>query len=1073
MKNTINLLLILLVFSQRISAQNTLDNAGLGPATPAEAAYSLRLLSSGYTGAAIQVRRSSDDVTQDIGFTSGGYLDTTALLSFTDNSNAYVSIWYDQSGNARDMIKTDFNQQPQIVFSGTFKYIGSRVAIDFNDNKGLVYEGALQLYSICTVIKSESTVWPNYHSILDATPRIGGILSNNGTNFWQDAPQIEIWKNGVKKTNNESLSPVDEGMILSFSSQTSIVSRIFIGNFDAGSNGGSILENEAVAFGSLLSNTDRKIIECNQGVYYSIVTDCNTVINVQPSNTDYATCVNNSTIPLTINASGLDLTYQWYSNTVASNSGGSLINGATNSSFTPPTITEGTTYYYVEVTGSVGSMVVSDVSGAITVDSSPTINISPLNPTIINGDSILLTATGASSFLWGKDYSNPISKVADAKMAVGLRKLNNSYTGPAIRLIRETDNAQADFGFINNDLDTIAIKTFLGEANGYCAILYDQSGNGNNMEQPNTGQQPLLVTAGLNGKPILQLTPGTSLYNNTDNSTPFTVLYTVRQTGPSRGRVLAGLNNNWLLGYWGGNMNAAYFEGWVSQSGGITADSNPYVYSATGDGTISAFYQNGVLIDSNGNGTSGPNGLTLNGNESSNAEVAELFVFDRKLNEDDRSYMENSSGNYYDIIEGLSQPGATYMAAPTVTTQFNVIGYSANQGCVVYDSSLVRVHNPPNLGNFTSMVRTTYETSFTLNKPSSKGSGAFTFTSSNPSVATIQDTIVQIKGAGVTTILATQAEDDTYYSDTISAILNVNTVIVNTKSGEITSTKTDYVNKNGELSGNTGLNKNGAIVITKYISDGLSSQTAANSAMEIKQNFPDAPDGQYWIRFPNGSVKQIYCIMNNAVNGGGWMLMMKTTAGNTFNYDSPYWTTDNTLNESDVTRNDGDAKYETMNSFLAKDMLALWPDIPSDYNNSSTGGSINLAASYNNWSWLQNNFNNGEKITPLQFFSTANNNFLGDAELYEGKGTAFSGQGDVRFYGFNYTGNNNARVRWGFGWNENGGGLYPDGDQGSNDVSGGIGMSSSYGEYSAGDRINCCENSVGINRSARVEIYVR
>ena len=44
---------------------------------------------------------------------------------------------------------------------------------------------------------------------------------------------------------------------------------------------------------------------------------------------------------------------------------------------------------------------------------------------------------------------------------------------------------------------------------------------------------------------------------------------------------------------------------------------------------------------------------------------------------------------------------------------------------------------------------------------------------------------------------------------------------------------------------------------------------------------------------------------------------------------------------------------------------------------------------------------------------------------------------------------------------------------GSNDVSGGIGMDSGFGSYSAGDRINCCQDTTGINRSARVEIYVR
>lgn len=62
-------------------------------------------------------------------------------------------------------------------------------------------------------------------------------------------------------------------------------------------------------------------------------------------------------------------------------------------------------------------------------------------------------------------------------------------------------------------------------------------------------------------------------------------------------------------------------------------------------------------------------------------------------------------------------------------------------------------------------------------------------------------------------------------------------------------------------------------------------------------------------------------------------------------------------------------------------------------------------------------------------------------------------------------------MRWGFGWNENDSNLYPVGNQSSNDVSGGIGMS--FNSYSAGDSIGCCQDSTDINRSARVEIYIR
>jgi len=47
---------------------------------------------------------------------------------------------------------------------------------------------------------------------------------------------------------------------------------------------------------------------------------------------------------------GGTLKYQWYKNTTDSNSGGTMISGATSKSYMPPTGTEGTTYYYVMIT---------------------------------------------------------------------------------------------------------------------------------------------------------------------------------------------------------------------------------------------------------------------------------------------------------------------------------------------------------------------------------------------------------------------------------------------------------------------------------------------------------------------------------------------------------------------------------------------------------------------------------------------------------------------------------------------------------------------------------------------------
>jgi hypothetical protein len=83
----------------------------------ASVAYSLRKLRTAYTGAAIRVRRSSDNAEQDINFV-GGDLDTSSLLTFCGAGNGFVTTWYDQSTNANNATQATAANQAQIVASG-------------------------------------------------------------------------------------------------------------------------------------------------------------------------------------------------------------------------------------------------------------------------------------------------------------------------------------------------------------------------------------------------------------------------------------------------------------------------------------------------------------------------------------------------------------------------------------------------------------------------------------------------------------------------------------------------------------------------------------------------------------------------------------------------------------------------------------------------------------------------------------------------------------------------------------------------------------------------------------------
>ncbi|MEL1239787.1 pectate lyase family protein [Flavobacterium flavipallidum] len=79
----------------------------------------------------------------------------------------------------------------------------------------------------------------------------------------------------------------------------------------------------------------------------------------------------------------------------------------------------------------------------------------------------------------------------------------------------------------------------------------------------------------------------------------------------------------------------------------------------------------------------------------------------------------------------------------------------------------------PTLSNFTVPNKTVGDAAFTLTAPTSNSSGAFTYTSSNTSVATVSGNTVTIVGEGIATITANQAATSTYAAGSISATLSV------------------------------------------------------------------------------------------------------------------------------------------------------------------------------------------------------------------------------------------------------------------------------------------------------------
>ena len=100
-------------------------------------------------------------------------------------------------------------------------------------------------------------------------------------------------------------------------------------------------------------------------------------------------------------ASAGDLSYQWYSNTTASNEDGTAIDGETNASYSPSTATAGTYYYYCVVTDDNGSS--ASNAATITVVNA----IAPVISYASASNTVTITCEGAGTIYYTTDNSEP------------------------------------------------------------------------------------------------------------------------------------------------------------------------------------------------------------------------------------------------------------------------------------------------------------------------------------------------------------------------------------------------------------------------------------------------------------------------------------------------------------------------------------------------------------------------------------------------------------------------------------------------------------------------------------------
>ena len=215
-----------LIGSGLIQAANTF--VGAYDAIPSiAAAYSTRRLLTSYTGPLLRlVADRTGYPEQDIGYTAAGDLDTATAASFLSGDTGYITKWYDQGGNSRDIAQATLanmplyvasgqNSKPVLQFDGSNDYLSrasfmtdypvenlsisngsSTTGGVFSDSAGVSESIYLRVNRTDSKINAvgQSTIYSA--SVVDADTEVWGINSGR----WENATSRYARRNGTDGT---------------------------------------------------------------------------------------------------------------------------------------------------------------------------------------------------------------------------------------------------------------------------------------------------------------------------------------------------------------------------------------------------------------------------------------------------------------------------------------------------------------------------------------------------------------------------------------------------------------------------------------------------------------------------------------------------------------------------------------------------------------------------------------------------------------------------------------------------------------------------------------------------------
>lgn len=334
-------------------------------------------------------------------------------------------------------------------------------------------------------------------------------------------------------------------------------------------------------------------------------------------------CLNGTSPTLEVVAQGLNLTYQWFTNTTNSNTNGTAINGATASTYNAPVNSLDTKYYYAVVSNT-GQSCTEVRTNAIQVNVGTPANAGTISPnrTLCAGNTTILTLTGATGTIqWQQSTANAEGSWSNVTTGTGSTTAN--YTTPVLNTTTyyraqvtsgacTTTSAVATITVIATNVWTGAESTFWNTpANWSCNIV------------PNLTRDVEIPVVASNNYPIITGSDGNADCKNITVASGASV--TVNTNGNGNLRIAGTITNNGTITATDGTI---VMIGTASQT--IPANTfatntvrNLTIYNSTGVTLQGNLNLTGILNLEAGLFTTG-NALTLRSNVSTTAVISEV-----------------------------------------------------------------------------------------------------------------------------------------------------------------------------------------------------------------------------------------------------------------------------------------------------------------------------------------------------------------------------------------------------------------------------------------------------------------